>query len=261
MLMVKIKTFRLNDGQSCLRLAFVDLVWVIVPLGIFAGGLTTVAGIGGGMVVTLVLAALWDPHLALAVTTPAMLLGNGHRLWLFRRHVSRRVALALALPAVLGAAAGGLVTARLPDDLLRWLLLGVTVLALLRERGWVWLPTGRAWMWGGGVLVGLITATTGSGGLVLAPLMLAAGLRGPAFVATGAVVAASMHIARVLAFSSTGMLGPRHLPVALGLGLAILVGNLAGRRLRPRLGEAACHRLTWAVLVGGLGLAVLGLRG
>ncbi len=238
-----------------------DLAWIVVPLGIFAGGLTTIAGIGGGMVLTLVLAAVWDPHLALAVTTPALLLGGGHRLWLFRRRVDRSAALSLALPAVVGAAIGGLVTAGLSDQALRWLLLAVTVLALIRERGWVWLPTGRPWLWGGGILVGFVTATTGAGGLVLAPLMLAAGLRGTTFVATGAAIAITMHVVRVITYGSTGMLGLADLPLAIVLGLAILFGNLLGQRLRPRLGERVCHRLTWGVLLAGLALALVSLGG
>jgi uncharacterized protein len=237
-----------------------DAFWLVLPLGVLAGALTTVAGIGGGLVVTLVLAAAWEPHLALAVAAPALLMGNAHRLWLLRAEVHRPTALLLAAPALVGAAAGGLLTAALPEGVLRWLLVVVTVLALLRELGWVWLPTSRAWLVGGGLLVGLMTATSGAGGLLLAPLMLAVGLRGLPFIATGAVVGTSMHMAQSLAFGSTGLLGATELPLALGLGIAILLGNVAGRHLRPRLGEHASHALTWGALLAGLALALLGLR-
>jgi uncharacterized membrane protein YfcA len=233
---------------------------LVLPLGVLAGMLTTVAGIGGGLVITLVLAVAWEPHAALAVSAPALLLGNVHRLWLLRAEVDRKVALLLAAPALVGALAGGLVAVALPDAVLRWLLLAVTVLALLRELGVAWLPRARPWLVGGGVLVGLTTATSGAGGLLLAPLMLAAGLRGLAFIGTGAVVGTTMHVAQSLAFGSTGMLGPAQLPVALALGGAILLGNVAGRRLRPRLGERVSHRLTWGALLAGLVLAVCGVR-
>jgi uncharacterized protein len=233
---------------------------LVLPLGVLAGMLTTVAGIGGGLVITLVLAAAWEPHAALAVAAPALLLGNVHRLWLHRAEVDRSAALLLAGPALVGALAGGLVAAALPEATLRWLLLVVTVLALLRELGVGWLPRARPWLVGGGVLVGVTTATSGAGGLLLAPLMLGAGLRGLPFIATGAVVGTSMHVAQSLAFGSTGMLGPRQLPVALALGAAILLGNVAGRKLRPRLGERTSHRLTWGTLLAGLLLALAGLR-
>jgi len=232
---------------------------LVVPLGVFAGALTTVAGIGGGLVITLVLAVAWEPHAALAVSAPALLMGNAHRLWLLRAEVDRTAALLLAAPALVGALMGGFVAAALPDVVLQWLLLAVTVLALLRELGVVWLPRARPWLVGGGVLVGLTTATSGGGGLLLAPLMLAAGLRGLPFVATGAVVGTTMHVAQSLAFGSTGLLGPDRLPLALVLGVAILGGNTLGRRVRPRLGERASHRLTWGTLLGGMLLAVAGV--
>jgi uncharacterized protein len=233
---------------------------IVLPLGMLAGALTTVAGIGGGLVITLVLAVVWEPHAALAVSAPALLMGNVHRLWLLRAEVDRTAALLLAGPALVGAVVGGLAAAALPDAVLRWLLLVVTVLAILRELGLSWLPSARPWLAAGGVLVGVTTATSGAGGLLLAPLMLAAGLRGLPFIATGAVVGTSMHVAQSLAFGSTGMLGPTRLPVAIALGLAILAGNLTGRRLRPRLGEHTSHRLTWSTLLGGVVLAVAGVR-
>jgi uncharacterized membrane protein YfcA len=233
---------------------------LVLPLGVVAGALTTIAGIGGGLVITLVLAVAWEPHAALAVSAPALLMGNAHRLWLLRAEVDRRAAVLLAGPALVGALVGGLVAAALPDAVLRWLLIVVTVLAILRELGYAWLPSARPWLVGGGVLVGITTATSGAGGLLLAPLMLAAGLRGLPFIATGAVVGTTMHVAQGIAFGSTGMLGPEQLPVALVLGVAILAGNVAGRRLRPRLGERASHRLTWGTLLAGIVLAVAGVR-
>lgn len=233
---------------------------LVLPLGVAAGALTTIAGIGGGLVITLVLAVAWEPHAALAVSAPALLMGNVHRLWLLRAEVDRTAALLLAGPALVGALVGGLVAAALPDGVLRWLLVVVTVLAIARELGLAALPGKRPWLVGGGLLVGMTTATSGAGGLLLAPLMLAAGLRGLPFIATGAVVGTTMHVAQSLAFGSTGMLGPDLLPVALALGVAILAGNVAGRRLRPRLGERASHRLTWGTLLGGLVLAVAGVR-
>lgn len=233
---------------------------LVLPLGVVAGALTTVAGIGGGLVITLVLAVVWEPHAALAVSAPALLMGNVHRLWLLRAEVDRTAATLLAGPALFGALVGGFVAAALPDAVLRWLLLAVTVLAILRELGISWLPKARPWLVGGGVLVGVTTATSGAGGLLLAPLMLAAGLRGLPFIATGAVVGTSMHVAQSIAFGSTGMLGAAELSVAAVLGVAILLGNVAGRRLRPRLGEKASHGLTWGTLLGGIALALLGVR-
>jgi hypothetical protein len=63
----------------------------LVPLGLLAGVLTTVAGMGGGMMLVVVLSLVWDPRVALASTAPALLVGNAHRAYLYRAQVARQI--------------------------------------------------------------------------------------------------------------------------------------------------------------------------
>src|SRR5438045_2862535 len=60
---------------------------VLLALGIASGILTTLAGQGGGMALLLACSALFGPRFAIALTTPALLLGNLHRAALFRAAV------------------------------------------------------------------------------------------------------------------------------------------------------------------------------
>ena len=86
-----------------------------VLTGIAAGLITTVAGMGGGLLLLLVLAVIsGDPVQALVVTSPALLLGNGHRLWRYRHDVDRATALPLARGAVPTALGVGMLTAQAP---------------------------------------------------------------------------------------------------------------------------------------------------
>jgi uncharacterized membrane protein YfcA len=232
---------------------------LITALGLVAGALTTIAGIGGGLIVTLVLAAAWDPHLALAVAAPALLLGNGHRVWMYWRHVDRPVGWRIGAPAFAGAVLGGLVAAWLPDAPLRIMLLVVAVVAMVRAAMRTDVQLGRRSLAGGGALMGVVTATTGGGGLVLAPLSLAAGLRGSAFIATNSAVGVTVHVARIGAYAAAGMLSLAVLPQALALAGAITVGNLGARALRPRISERWCLAVTWASLAGGLVIAAASL--
>ena len=52
---------------------------VIALLGILAGILTTLAGLGGGMLLVLALSLTSSPVTELAATAPALSLGNLHR--------------------------------------------------------------------------------------------------------------------------------------------------------------------------------------
>lgn len=237
----------------------VESLWIVIPLGLVAGALTTVAGVGGGVLLTLVLSVVAGPHAALAIVAPPLLLGNVHRLWLMRRDVDRSIALRLGLPAGIGALLGGAVAAALPAESIRWVMLGIAALAIARELGLLTQRVPRAWLLPGGVLVGVLSATSGGGGLVLAPLLLATGLRGAAFVATGAVVASAIHVGRISAYGTTGLLGVELLPAIALLGAAILVGNTIGLLARARIPEPLAHRITWLTLLASIVIALLGV--
>ena len=81
----------------------------LVLLGLLAGLLTTVAGMGGGLFLIVALGVTRGPHVALALSAPALLLANLHRAWLFRAHLDRGVASRLAAGAIPGAILGAVV--------------------------------------------------------------------------------------------------------------------------------------------------------
>jgi hypothetical protein len=236
-----------------------EIVVAIGLLGLVAGALTTVAGLGGGMLLVLVLSVVWDPHAALAVTAPALLLGNTHRLVLFRREVDRAVAWRFAAGAIPASFVAGLAAVALPEMVLSVLLLAVAGLAAARELGWITFRPTPAAIIPGGAVAGAVTATTGGGGLLLAPMLLAHGLRGEAFIATGAAASIAMHVGRIGAYGMGGLVHVETLGYSALLAVAILAGNLGGRRVRGLLSARATMGITWATLAVALVLAIAGL--
>lgn len=233
----------------------------LVPLGVAAGILTTLAGLGGGLFLLLVLSLVWDPRTALAVTAPALLLGNLHRLFLYRKDLDRRIGGAFAAGALPGSILGGVALVAIPGGALQLLLLLVTGLAVARAAGWLQFRPPAAAVFPAGFGVGALSASAGAGGFLAAPVLLAAGLTGPAYLATGAAGAASMHVGRLMAYGATGLLHRALLGDAALLAVAILAGNLAGDRLRGKLGPAITGRLETVVLVGCVALALAGVAG
>jgi uncharacterized membrane protein YfcA len=223
---------------------------------------TTLAGQGGGLVLLLACSALYGPHAALGMTAPALLLGNAHRAVLFRRAVHRPKALRLVAGAIPGALAGGFAAGAMPAWAIKVLLVLVTALAVAKAVFKLRLDaphrTRRALPVAGFVLGGL-TGTAGGAGFLVAPLLLASGLSGAAFVGTTSTVAVGMHVGRVVAYGATGMLSRELLlPTAL-LAVAIFAGNAAGERLRRRLPERASSALEWGVMLMCATLSVCGL--
>ena len=92
--------------------------WLVV-LGVLAGGLTTVAGMGGGVMLVLALSLVASPVEALAITSPALLVGNLHRVAVGRRAIDRAVARPFVLGALPGSLLGGLVAVAVPPALLQ----------------------------------------------------------------------------------------------------------------------------------------------
>ncbi len=232
---------------------------VSLPLGLLAGCLTTVAGLGGGVLLVLALSLAHSPAEALAITSPALLVGNLHRLALGRADVDRPVARAFALGAVPGSALGGALAVALPHVLLQTLLVVTTALALARAAGWLNFRPGAGALVPAGFGVGVVAATTGSGGLLVSPLLLATGLTGPAYIATAAASAVAIHLGRIAGYGAGGLVTPATLTASLALAVAILLGNAVGQRLRPRIAPPLATRLELGVLLVCVALALAGL--
>lgn len=226
----------------------------LVPLGLLAGVLTTVAGMGGGMMLVVVLSLVWEPRIALASTAPALLLGNVHRAYLYRSHVVRQIARPFVLGAVPGSFLGGLAVVALPASLVDVVLVLMTLLAFARAAGlFRWEPS-AAQLLPAGAFIGATAATGGGAGMLTGPLFLSAGLRGEPYIATVAVAAVAMHVGRLAAYGLGGLVDATTLLHAAVLAVAILLGNGLGARLRHLVDEKLSTRLE----LGTLTLAVLG---
>ena len=233
---------------------------VLVVLSLLAGAITTVAGMGGGLVLLLGLSFVLDPLVALMTTGPALLVGNLHRIALYREHVQRPLALRLVLGAAPGALIGGLVAVALPETLLRGAMVVLALFATAKVAlGWRFTPPAGALV-PGGAAIGFVTATSGGGGLISGPLLLASGLSGRPYVATGAVAAATVHVFRLTGYGAAGSLEWGVLAMGLVGAVCIATGNLLGERLRGFIPEHVVPRLEVGVVLACLGLALAGLR-
>ncbi len=227
-------------------------------LGLAAGTLSTVAGMGGGMLLVLSLSLATSPLYAVAHTAPALLLANAHRAWLYRAALDRRVAGAFIVGTVPGALVGSLVAVALPDGLLPWVLLGIALFAVGRSLGWIrWSPGPRA-LAPAGAATGGLAAVSGAG--MVGPVLFAAGLRGDAFIATASASAVAMHLARMIGYGAGGLFRADSAQTVALLTVGLLAGNLAGRAIRDRIGETQATRVDYATMLVLVALALAGVH-
>lgn len=232
---------------------------LLLGLGLGAGAVTTVAGLGGGLLLLLGLSALVGPAAALAATSPALLAGNLHRCWAYRRSIDWRLAKCFALGALPGALVGGLLAAAVPTVVLASLMAGATLLSLARAVGLLRLDVPVAAVAPAGVALGGLTGSSGGAAVLTAPLFLSSGLTGEAYVGTSAAAGVVMHIGRMTGYGAGGLFTRETVGAALILALAVLAGNVLGTRARKLTRRLPESLLEHAVLVICVALALLGL--
>jgi uncharacterized membrane protein YfcA len=227
--------------------------------GLLAGVLTTVAGLGGGLLLVLALSLVWGPGPALASTAVALMVGNVHRVVLFRHRVDRRVVGAFSLGAVPGALLGALLVVAVPERVVHAVMALLTLLAVLRAMDRLpWQPK-PSQLAPGGALIGVLTGSAGGAGVLAGPLFLAAGLEGEAYVASTSAAAALMHGARILGYGVGGLFTPEVARHAALLALSIILGNTVGKRLRRVTAQAPARVIETVTLLVCVGLALAGL--
>lgn len=236
-----------------------DFSPLLILLGVAAGLITTVSGLGGGMLLVSALALLWDPLSALTATSVALLIGNAQRVHMFRREVDLAIAGRLIAGAVPGSVLGALVATSLPHLVLQIAIVAITALAVAQtvsSASWTFpvrslTPAAAA--------IGALAAMSGGGGFLLGPLMLAAGLSGNRYVATAATTAVFIHVGRITGYAVNGMVSTQTLIAGAGLAVTIIIGNLIGRALRRSLPARSLRSFEYGTPVVVALVAVAGL--
>lgn len=238
-------------------------VIVLLALGLAAGVLTSLAGQGGGLFLLIACSAIFGPRAALVMTAPALLLGNLHRAWLFRRSVAWPIAWRMSVGGLPGALIGGLVAGVMPEGMFDVILVAMTAIAIAKAIGWVRFSVPRRALAPAGFGIGAMTGTAGGAGVLLAPVLLSSGLTGAAYVGTSSVVAVVTHVGRVAAYGSVGLFangGARIALSALALALAIFGGNTLAERVRPHLAAHVATRIEYVTLLVCVALSLARIR-
>ncbi|MEM6293717.1 MAG: TSUP family transporter [Myxococcota bacterium] len=223
-------------------------------LGVAAGGLTSAAGFGGGLVITLGLSLVLGPANALAVAAPALMLGHTQRAITMRKDFDRPAAWALCAGAIPGSIAGAMTLVALPTSAVWWILCIATLLGVAEFSGKIPRRLGRRMLAPGGAAIGWLAAAAGVGGILLPPVMLGAGLSGTAFVATAAIASVSVSAVRIAMYGGAGLMSSQTLALSAIVGVGVLVGNAIGLRILAFM-TAKRQRIVAGVVLAGCVLA------
>jgi uncharacterized membrane protein YfcA len=249
---VDITSFLASLPAAPLLLQWVG-VGIVAFLAAVLGGL---AGYGTGLILPIALAPVIGVAHVIPVMAVAMMINNASRVLAFRRDIQwqhvRRM-LWLGLPACLVGAWG---YTRLDA---RWvaLLLGVFLLLSIPLRRFLQrarLQLGSRGEVAAGGAFGVIEGGMTGTGVILISMLMAAGVQGPALIATDAVISTIMSGAKVLLFGSAARLDASLAVTGALVGLCTAPGAFVARGILVRMPQQLHLRIMEAVVVlGGLG--------
>jgi uncharacterized membrane protein YfcA len=223
-----------------------------------AGAFGAVFGLGSGILLSFAVTAAFGVTAVVPVVTAAMILGNAGRIWVYRGEVKRGPLLLALLAGAPAAVLGAVVHARMQPAAVA-AVIGFVLLACIPVGRFARARNVALGPWGlsaAAMALGFFGSLGIGAGILAVPVLLAAGLTGPALIATDAALAVGTSLVRVASFSWLGLLPPRLLAASLLVGLATIPGAWIGARLARRLGTKR-QALAVEVFAGCTGLVFL----
>lgn len=230
---------------------------LIVALAAFLGSMASaITGAGGAILLSFALAPIIGVASVVQTISVAMTVSHLARIEAFRREIDWRVAglvLAAALPGVgMGAYVYSLLNERAIALMLGGFMLVIVVLKRALPKHGLRLPLPLIALFSLGF--GLVSGATIGGGILVLPILAAAGLSGAAFVATDAVIGLAVHLVKSLVFGSVNVLSRDQVVLGLIIGVVMIPGAYLARSLIRRMPLHVHAGLIDAViLLGGTG--------
>ncbi len=204
--------------------------WVILGVIVAcfaAAAVSGMSGFGAGLIMTLFITPIIGAKAVIPVLSVVMAITNLSRVWFFRAGLDWRVMLLIGVPAAATSALGAMVYVRLDSDAVQ-ALLGIVLMLSIPLRRWLSgrkVVPGTATLAGFGGVFGFLSSIMVGAGILVIPILLGAGLAGPALLATDAAIAVLVNIVKMAMFGSLDALTLELTVIALVMGLCTVPGT------------------------------------
>jgi hypothetical protein len=227
------------------------LTALVIAAALIASTVAAVAGFGGAVIMLPILVHTFGVREAIPILTVVQLVGNLSRVWFNRRELALPVVGWFAIGAVPLSLLGAVVFARAPAPLLHQLLGVFLLLMVVYRHTTVGRNTriGLRGFLGIGAIFGFLSAILGSVGPIMAPFFLAYGLIKGAYIGTEALATSVMHGVKLVGYGGYALLSGTGAAIGLLIGLVMIAGSFAGKRLLDRLPDRVFPWIIEAVLV------------
>ncbi|MCA3611482.1 MAG: sulfite exporter TauE/SafE family protein [Methylobacterium sp.] len=246
----------MTEAASLLDLAQPGPAITVAVAAFFASMASAITGAGGAIILSFALAPIIGVAAVVQTISVAMTVSHLARIEAFRREIDWKVSRIVLAGSIPGVILGAMIYTRLSERAIA-LLLGsfMLIIVVLKRR----LPNRRLNLPMPVILLfsfgfGLVSGATIGGGILLLPILAAAGLTGAAFVATDAVIGLVVHLVKSLVFGSAAVLSWNLTLIGIVVGVMMIPGVYVARVLVRRMPLSIHAGLIDAVIVaGGLG--------
>ena len=228
-----------------------------------AAALSGLSGFGAGLIITTVITPIIGAKAVLPAVSVMMLITNLSRVVFFPGALQWRVLVLIGAAAIPASVAGARVYVALDSTLVQ-VLLGLVLVLSIPLRRWL---AGRSFVAGPASLLlfglgwGFLSSILVGAGVLVIPMLLGAGLAGPALLATDAAIAVVVNIPKIIAFGRFEALDLPLFAASLVMGLCTVPGTWAAawivKRTSIRIHTLAMEGL---VMAGGTAMVIEALR-
>lgn len=231
---------------------------LIALVALAASTITAIAGVGGAIVLSLVLAPVIGVAALVQTISVAMTVNNLTKINVFRKGIDWAQCAYVTAFAAPGCVIGSLVYSRL-DERTITVVLGAFLIGIVGVK-WVLPADARRlpkWLIAGGAfLYGVLTGGTIGAGILILPLLMGTGLTGMALIGTDAAIGLAMHVVKIIVFGTSNVLTPRLAAIGLLIGIVMIPGTYLARAILRRMPLKVHERIIDVVIVAG-GLSFL----
>ena len=223
--------------QEAIHLVTMSQYALVAVVSFIAATIGGIAGYGTGLILPPILLPIVGAEAVVPIISLSALMTNASRLVAFRQEFSARDAVLLAACALPTCIAGAYIYTALSGSAVT-MMIGCALIVLVPLRRYAQKIQWRLKRPGvavAGTGYGLLVGATSGSGVVLLSILLAAGLRGPAVIATDAGISLFLGAAKTAVFQSAGALPASAWIMALLIGCCATPGAFLAKRLTTRL--------------------------
>ena len=231
---------------------------LVAAVALAASTITAIAGVGGAIVLSFVLAPLLGVAALVQTISVAMIVNNITKVNVFAKGIDWGSCAFVAGCAAPGCVIGSLIYSQL-DERAITIILGVFLVALVVMKRVMPSDIGiwpKPMIAGSAFVYGILAGTTIGGGIVLLPILMGTGLTGMALIGTDAAVGLAMHIVKTIVFGSTKVLTVQYAMIGALIGVVMIPGAFIARWILQRMPLQVHAAIIDAVIVAG-GLSFL----